>query len=464
LRHTYIAYSISKVIVRFRFRCIFYCFLALLLCLTASQLLAQSTQSTILGTVKDTTGAVIPGAEVVVTNVDKGLSTAYRTDASGNYQAMELIPGTYKVRVAKAGFETQFLEGLQLTARQQLRADVTLAVGVAKQEVTVNANSAGAIETETASIADSLSAENVSNLPVNYYGSGGTSPVNALQALPGVQSDTSAGVSSPTANGTPNTSFSVQGGQPSQTEASVDGISTQNVRTNTPLVDAFPSAESIAEIRVDGVNNNAEFGQAGEITTISKSGSNQFHGAAFWHFQNSALDATAFGEVTKPAKNGNDFGVSVGGPVRRDKTFIIGTYEGFIFPRQTTIRDLVPTSKMLTGDFSAKFPPATSYPLINPANVTPIIGNVITSINASAKPFLPLFPAGGQITGAARLPRPTPPLRMPRPARATTTFKTVLPTTTLSSSTPASISVSAQRCWPLPGLPSRISLFSNRRI
>jgi hypothetical protein len=398
--------------VRFCIRCSSYCFVALLLCLTTSQLLAQSTQSTILGTVKDTTGAVIPNAEVVVTNVDKGVSSAYRTDSSGNYQAMELIPGTYKERVAKAGFETQLLEGLQLTARQQLRADVTLAVGRAQQEVTVNADSAGAIETETASIAASLNAESVSNLPVNYYGSGGTSPVNALQALPGVQSDTANGVSSPTANGTPNTSFSIQGGQPSQTEASVDGISTQNVRNNSPLVDAFPSAESIAEIRVDGVNNNAEFGQAGEITTVSKSGSNRIHGAAFWHFQNSALDATAFGEVTKPAKNGNDFGVSVGAPVRRDKTFFFGTYEGFMFPNQQTIRDLVPTAKMLTGDFSSEFP---TYPLLNPATEqcyftsgNPLCGaswlspfNKITNINASATPFLPLFPSGANYGGSA---------------------------------------------------------------
>ena len=195
----------------------------------------------------------------------------------------------------------------------------------------------------------------------------------------------------------------------------MDGISTQNVRTNTPLVDAFPSAESIAEIRVDGVNNNAEFGQAGEITTISKSGSNQFHGAAFWHFQNSALDATAFNEVTKPEKNGNDFGVSVGGPIRRDKTFFFTTYEGFVFPNQQTIRDLVPTAKMLTGDFSTEFP-YPGYPLVDPAhescNPPPYFNNPlcaaytspwnqITAINNSAKPFLPLFPAGGANYGGS---------------------------------------------------------------
>lgn len=160
--------------MRFRIRCNFSCILALLLCLTAPQLLAQSTQSTILGTVKDATGAVIPGAEVVVTNVEKGLSTTYRTDASGNYQALELIPGTYKVRVAMKGFETELIEDLQVTARQQLRVDATLNIGAAKQEITVSADSVGAIETETASIAASLNTESVASLPVNYYGTSGT--------------------------------------------------------------------------------------------------------------------------------------------------------------------------------------------------------------------------------------------------------------------------------------------------
>jgi hypothetical protein len=384
-------------------------FLVLVLCLTAPSLLAQSTQSTILGTVTDKSGAVIPRAEVVVTNVDKGESSTYWTDASGNYLAPELLPGTYTVRVTKAGFEAQLIQGLQLDARQQLRADATLDVGKARQEIVVNAEFAGAIETETASISSSLSGQNVSNLPVNYYGSGGTSPLNIIQALPGVQSDTASGTASPSANGTTSMSFSVQGGQPFQTEASVDGISTQNVRYNTPLADAFPSAESIAEMRVDGVNNNAEFGQAGEITAVSKSGTNQYHGAAFWHFQNSALDAMTFGETTKPYKNGNDYGVSVGGPATiphlyngHDRTFFYTTYEGFLFPKQSTIQDMVPTARMLSGDFSVESP---SYPLLNPATEScyfstgnPLCGaylspfNQITNISASAKPFLTYFP------------------------------------------------------------------------
>jgi len=364
--------------------------------LAAPLLLAQSTQSTILGTVKDATGALIPKAEVVVINVDKGISSSYRTDASGNYQAPELIPGAYKVQVTKEGFESQLIEGIQLTARQQLRVDVILSIGVARQEVTVNADTSGAIETETSSVSASLNTQDVSNLPVNYYGTGGTSPLNALQTLPGVQSDTASGTASPTANGTSGSSFSVQGGQPFQTEVSVDGISTQNVRYNSPLSDAFPSAESIAEIRVDGVSNNAEFGQVGEITTITKSGANQYHGAGFWHFQNRVLDATPFGQTVKPKKIGNDFGISVGGPATiphlyngRNRTFFFSTYEGFQFPKQSPIHDLVPTALMQSGDFSQEF---TSDPLIDPATGSPYAGNIITSINPSAKPFLSFFP------------------------------------------------------------------------
>ncbi len=244
------------------------------------------------------------------------------TDKSGDFQAQDLPPGRYEIQVSKAGFQRKLISDVALGARQHLRIDVDLAVGTAKQEITVDAGNEGAIETETASIASTLDSQSVMNLPANFRASGSTSPLNLVQALPGVQPDTAAGTNSPTANGTPSVSFSVQGGQPFQTETSVDGISTQNVSNNTPLSDAFPSAESIAEMRVEGVNNNAEFGQAGEITTVTKSGANQVHGSAFWYAQNRAFDAVAFGtpidpatgKAEKPEKIGNDFGGSIGGP------------------------------------------------------------------------------------------------------------------------------------------------------
>ncbi|MGA7318331.1 MAG: TonB-dependent receptor [Silvibacterium sp.] len=361
-------------------------------------LISQSIQSTILGTVKDQGGAVIPDARLVIINIDTRNSTAFKADASGDFQASDLPPGRYEVEVSKPGFQRKLVSDLALAARQQLRVDVTLDVGTAQQEVTVDASTAGVIETETPSIAATLNAQSVMSLPANYRASGSTSPLNVVQVLPGVQSD----------NGL---NFSVQGGQPFQTETSVDGISTQNMTSNAPLSDAFPSTESIAEIRVEGVSNNAEFGQAGEITTVTKAGTDQLHGSLFWYHQNAALDAVAYGtpvnpatgQVEKPKKIGNDFGGSGGGPViiphlynGRNKTFFFGAYEGFHFPKQSTIQDLVPTQAMLAGNFSQEIPFDPANPstwLFNPYTGGIYPNNKVTPINASANPFLGFFPA-----------------------------------------------------------------------
>jgi hypothetical protein len=375
--------------------------LVLILCLNTITSTAQSVHSAVLGTVKDQGGAVVLGAQVIVTNKDTGISTNYDTSAEGNYQAIDLPAGRYEVRVVKPGFQAKTVSDLVLAARQQLRVDVTLEVGKAIQEVTVDASAAGAIETETPSIASTLNTESVMNLPVNTRASGSTSPLNMVQTLPGVQSD----------NGL---NFSVQGGLPFQTETSVDGVSTQNVTSNSPLSDAFPSSESIAELRVDGVNNNAEFGQAGEVTTITKGGTNQLHGSLFWYHQNRALDAIGYGtpvdpatgRTEKPQKIGNDFGVSAGGPVviphlynGHERTFFFGTYEGFRFPKQSTIQNLAPTPAMLAGDFSQEIPLDTNDPstwLIDPTTFMPYWtetgDNAVASVNPSAKPFLSLFP------------------------------------------------------------------------
>jgi hypothetical protein len=386
--------------------------LILILFLNAIALTAQSVQSSILGTVKDQGGAVILGAQVVVTDKDTGISASYSTDATGNFQAADLPAGKYEVQVTRDGFQGELISDLTLAARQQMRVDVTLTVGTTQEEVRVDASTAGAIETETPSIASSLNTESVLNLPVNTRANGGTSPLGLIQALPGVQSDSGSG-------------FSVQGGLPFQSETSVDGISSENVTNNTPIADAFPSSESIAEMRVDGVNNNAEFGQAGEITTITKSGTNQLHGSLFWYHQNRAFDAIGYGtpvdpatgKVFKPQNIGNDFGASAGGPVviphiydGRNKTFFFGTFEGFQHPRQATIQNLVPTELMKQGDFSQEilftsdpttwlFDPSTYT--IDPntgLNGVPYWaettsgGNVLSQISPSAKPFLSFFP------------------------------------------------------------------------
>ena len=158
------------------------------------------------------------------------------------------------------------------------------------------------IATDTPVIASTLTTESVLNLPSNVRAGGSTSPYALIGTLPGVQSDNGGG-------------YSIQGGLPAQSESSVDGISITNVTGNSPNRNLFPSVESIGEIKVQGVGNTAEFGAPGDVTTISRSGSNEYHGAAFWYHQNRAFDSRTFNQATLPSKVGNTFGVTLGGPV-----------------------------------------------------------------------------------------------------------------------------------------------------
>ncbi len=348
-------------------------------------LLAQSTQGTILGTVLDASGGVVSNANVTVTNIDAGVSHTVKTDKFGNYEVLDLSAGHYSVNITAVGFDGENENNLTLVARQQLRANATLHVGAVTQQVEVSAVSAGAINTETASIDATLSAVDVEDLPANYRASiSGTSPLNLIQTLPGVQADTGA------SNGT-GVQFSVQGGLPSQSDTTVDGVSAQSTTGNSPLANAFPSGETISEVRVDGVLNNAEFGQPGEITFISKSGTNKLHGSAFLYDQNSAFDATPFGSI-KPHIRGNDFGGTIGGPVflprlynGHDKSFFFATYEGFRLPSTITQQALVPSTLMKQGNFT------NVATVVNPFTGTPYPNDTIP-INAAAKPFLQFFP------------------------------------------------------------------------
>jgi len=354
-----------------------------LLCATWSAVpaLAQSTFGTVLGTVRDPSGGFVPKASVIITNVGENTTRTLETNDRGEYEALNMKPGRYRLEVIAKGFEQFMASEVALVARQTLRVDATLSVSRVSEAVTVTG--AGAITTETQTITSAFNEEKILKLPANYRASGSTSPYILIASLPGVQAD----------NGN---NFSIQGALPSQSQFSVDGISTTNVRGNSPLTQAFPSAESIAEIKVQGVGNAAEYGQVGDVTTISKSGTNQFRGTAYWFHQDDGLDATPFGALTKPKRTGNDYGASGGGPVvipglydGHNKTFFHGTFERFDFPRELVIQNVVPTERMRNGDLSLEGrsirDPRTGQPFPNsriPADrISPI-----------AKAFLALYP------------------------------------------------------------------------
>jgi len=363
--------------------------LCLAFLLTASGVFAQSTFGVILGTVTDKSGAIVPSAKVKITNTDENTVRELTTNSNGDYEAVNSKPGHYRIEISAPGFQGFAAQDLALVARQTLRLDATLSVGQLTEAVQVQAE-AGVISTDTQTVQAAFDNRDLINLPANVRAAGNTSPYDLISLLPGVQADDGDSRTGRGAN------FSIQGGIQSMSQYSVDGISITNVGGNSPLTQAFPSVESISEIKVQGVGNAAEFAQAGDVTTVSKSGTNQFHGDLFWYHQNRALDAKNFGALEKPQKIGNDYGVSVGGPVLlphiyngHDKTFFYGTFEGFQYPLGQTIQNTVPTQALRGGDFNSE-----GVVVKDPTTGQPFPGNVIPTgrISSVATGFLTLFP------------------------------------------------------------------------
>ncbi len=354
---------------------------------------AQSTQGSIIGTVRDTTGAIVAGAPVTLTSVTEGTVRTTKSNAQGDYSFVDVQAAHYSVEIDEPGFQKWSITGAVLNTQQQLRIDAALVVGSVDQTVQVSADAVTAIDTDTPSISATYSSADVANLPVNTRASAsGTSALNIVGTLPGVQADASG--------------FSLQGGLPFQTEVSVDGITVQSAAGNSPIGDAFPSSESISEIRADGVMNNAEYGSPGEITVTTKGGSNNLHGSAFWYYQSSAFDAIPYTDPTTPVKPklvANTFGGSFGGPVvvphfynGHNKSFFYGAYEGWRHPSQGTYTYKVPSTLMKQGDFSKYVVPDQNGNNAFTGLTNPFTGGsygtALPSVNGSAAKLLSLYP------------------------------------------------------------------------
>lgn len=355
---------------------------ALLFAISAALLPAQSTFGVVLGNVTDPNSAAVAGAKVKLTNTGENTSRETTGNGQGAYEFQNVKPGTYMIEVSNSGFRTFVVKDLVLVARQTLRVDAALQLGEVSQTIEVT-STAGVIATDTPAIASSLTPEKVATLPANFRASTNTSPYNLLQTLPGVQADNGGAVA-------------IQGGIPAQSESSVDGLSITSVTGNAPNRNLFPSIESIGEIRVQGVGNNAEFGQPGDITIVTKGGTNDLHGAAFWYHQNRAMDARTFGQNILPAKVSNNFGGTISGPLLlpkfyngRNKTFFLFSWESLRFPRQSTVVNTVPSARLRQGDFTAE-----GVTVRDPLTRQPFPGNIIPAnrINAVPRAIIPLYP------------------------------------------------------------------------
>lgn len=357
--------------MRVRLGCLVRAFAAAILLLCAlgnsDSLRAQSIYGQISGTVFDPKGGSIPGAKVRVTQQDTKSTREVETDADGDFRVPNLDAGLYTITFSARGFSDAERRDVQLLARQELRLDTTLQVASAAGQV-VEVKATEAIVNESNTISDSRSGEQISDLALNFRATDKPSPLNVAALTPGVQQDKNGNVS-------------VAGGLPYFTSFSIDGVNTTNVRFNGPNRDLFPSIEGIAEFKVNTANNNAEFGQPTDLTVTTRGGTNDYHGALFEFYQNSALNAFNPASHTRDFLIGNTFGGFFGGPLgipkvydAKNKTFFYFDYEGTRRPRSNVVRETVPPEAWRTGDLSSLLP---AIQLFNPFNGQPIAGNRI---------------------------------------------------------------------------------------
>jgi len=383
--------------------CLFFGLVPVLVFLVfASHLCAQSTFGSIVGVLRDPSGAVVSAAAIAIRDIDANTVRSVTSDGEGLYEILNLKPGRYEITAAKNGFATAKIAEALLEGRQTLRADLKLEIAPIAQTVVVH-HSFSLINTENPVIADSKGFALITQLPLNYRGST-TSPLIATMLVPGVQHD--------------NDNYpSLGGGLPAQIEYSVDGVSAHDSFFNQPIYDMVPSTEMLSEFRVTSANNNAEFGQMGDVTVITRSGTNQLHGSALWYHQNAALDATTYGSLEKQHKVFNTYGGSLGGPLNlphiyngQNRTFFFLDYEGNRRPSAELDQESVPTTAMRQGDLNGLRDPA-----VDPLTGKPFPGNVIPSnrINPVSRNLLqnfyplPNYDAGGTTNANYRALVPT---------------------------------------------------------
>jgi hypothetical protein len=326
------------------------CALSLILICLSGRVLAQQGQASITGTVQDASGAVLAGVNITVTAKDTGVVTRATTNASGLYSVLYLPVGTYTVQAAKDGFKTAIQTGLVLSAEQQAAANFTLTVGQVNEKVEVSAN-AQAVDTESASLAQTINERTITELPLN-----GRNPADLVLLTPGTTNVLNSDVGQHQNYTTfpIETGASASGGRQGSTIYFLDGAYNQD---NYHLLAApFPNPDATEEFKVIGNNFDARYGFApgGVVSIVTKSGTNQWHGDLFEFFRNNALNATEYFTQSTDLIKRNQFGGSIGGPLVKDKLFIFGNYQGTRQRRSVLSGNgYVPTTAMRSGDFSA---------------------------------------------------------------------------------------------------------------
>jgi hypothetical protein len=307
----------------------------IVLLLMAFSSFAQLPTGTILGTVKDSTGASVPGATVTIQNLDTSATRTVTTGSDGAFNVPELPTGHYQIQVAHPGFKTATHAAITLEVTQQAVINFNLEIGASEQQVVVTGE-APVVNTQDATLGGLVNEQRIEDLPLN-----GRNYIDLSLIQPGVTQDRNFGSGGGVSVGT---SFSANGAPVRSNNFMLDGAVLQNISSRNPasLAGTTLGVDGIKEYQVITSNFAAEYGltMGSQMVIVSKNGTNQFHGDAFEYLRNSDLDArnyfdpppSALGGHRNPEFRRNNFGGSVGGPIKKDKTFFFGVYEGL---RQT---------------------------------------------------------------------------------------------------------------------------------
>ena len=314
---------------RLRFTCV------ALLVLSIATIVSASPTGSIAGSVKDSSGAAISGVRLTLTNIATNAKMEVATDANGEYQFLQLAPAVYSLHVEAAGFKKVVFENVVVQVDQITHVDATLQIGSVAETIEVSTSAMPLLEADRSSLSNVVDSTVISNMPLN-----GRQYLDLALVTPGVL---------PSASGVQGGGFNVSGARSQSNNFLLDGVSIIDTQVSAAL-GTFRITDAVQEFAVQTSVATAEFGRGtgGQVSIVTKSGTNQFHGSVFEYFRNSILDAADFFTNkqggTKNPLHRNEYGATLGGPILRDKLFFFLSYEGFRQVAPTPSNTRVPTA------------------------------------------------------------------------------------------------------------------------
>ncbi len=321
----------------------------LLLALPAGAQTATATTGVVQGTIRDTTGGVMPGVTVVLTDLNTNTARETVTSDAGFYAFSNLLPGRYRLTATLAGFQQAVVSEVTVEVNRTQAVDVRLGVGEITEAVEVSGGAAAPLQQNDSTVINTMTAQTVLRLP------------NPTRSLEAIQFNQPLAVPYMGADSNRTRAGAIAGARTDQNTYTLDGADVSDNVVGDNFLEALPSAvvplptESVEEFSAATTNANATFGRGsgGQFVIVTKRGTNAFRGSSYWYLQNDALNATSWNQkrlgLDKPPLENNRGGFSLGGPIFRNQTFFFTNYEGQRSPRSTQVQRLVPTDSLRAG-------------------------------------------------------------------------------------------------------------------